>query len=353
MAAERPKLLPTPPNWWGTNALYHPENTLQRLVLEGHLNQLDPRAVKYNIQHHQVECFCGGEAEVHVLDWHMPPSGSTGSSSLACPIKTGNLVALKIHQLPDGRGNFRQVVHEDDVREKAGYTQESLRKEVNILKLLECCALSDRVPPVLGIVQHPGTVKDPPIFGYAMPTYRYGSLAKFIRNTCDRRIPEDVFANFFNLRRSTDISSNNLLIREEKDGCRLLLADPTTCHRACDLADPNLSRYIVSTWLWGSPTSSYRRFDATGDVYSLSFSFLELWLCAEGATVSLFELVQTTGVDVNSRGRGRAFSRALCVEVLRRHMVCRGAIVPRIKRKLPVSWLKLCWAPRTLLLKSS
>lgn len=37
----------------------------------------------------------------------------------------------------------------------------------------------------------------------------------------------------------TDISSNNLLIREESDGCRLLLADPSTSHRAADLADPN------------------------------------------------------------------------------------------------------------------
>lgn len=36
------------------------------------------------------------------------------------------------------------------------------------------------------------------------------------------------------------------------------------------------------------------------------------------------------------RDQARAFSRNLCVQVLRRHMLCPGAIVPRIKRELPV-----------------
>lgn len=107
-----------------------------------------------------------------------------------------------------------------------------------------------------------------------------------------------------------DISSNNLLIREEKgETCRLLLADPSITMRACDLAKPDMcarrllllaaawanqhriatvgqdrrcatlcrrSDCIASTWLWGSSTCRYKRFDPTADTYSMSFSFLEV-----------------------------------------------------------------------------
>lgn len=38
-----------------------------------------------------------------------------------------------------------------------------------------------------------------------------------------------------------DISSNNLLIQEQANGgCHLLLADPSMCMRACDLANPDM-----------------------------------------------------------------------------------------------------------------
>lgn len=42
---------------------------------------------------------------------------------------------------------------------------------------------------------------------------------------------------------------------------------PSCCHRA---------PWIISTWLWGSPTTRYKRYDPSADSYSLSFSFLEV-----------------------------------------------------------------------------
>ncbi|PRW59599.1 serine threonine- kinase PEPKR2-like [Chlorella sorokiniana] len=343
--------------WLTPDALSRPENSLMRLVDAAHLYQLDPDVVEYNMQHHEVECFCGGEAEVYVLDWRLPP----GSGNLvACPTPLGARVALKVRRLPDGNGSYLKVVNEDDLRFDGLHNRNFMRNEVNVLKLLELSGLGDRVPPVLGIVQHPGTVKDPPLFAYVMPMYHYNSLGHLMRSVCDRRVPESVFAEFFSLHRATDeynellrtvarcgemgimmqdISSNNLLIREEKYGCRLLLADPSMTMRACDLADPKMAPFIVCTWLWGSSICSYKRFDPTADMYSLSFCFLELWLCAEGAPVPLFDLVQMTGVEVN-RDNARAFCHALCAAVLKRHASCPGAIVPRIRRELPVSWLK-------------
>ena len=107
----------------------------------------------------------------------------------------------------------------------------------------------------------------------------------------------------------------------------------------------------MSTWLWGGLAPRHKHFDPTADVYSLSFSFLEvrgrgkgsltrggdagalaglhlvlctlrkctdcsqgclifsplsflaprrllqLWLCAEGAPVYLFDLMKMTGSD--------------------------------------------------------
>jgi serine/threonine protein kinase len=195
---------------------------------------------------------------VYVLDWRLPP----GSGNLvACPTPLGARVALKVRRLPDGNGSYLKVVNEDDLRFDGLHNRNFMRNEVNVLKLLELSGLGDRVPPVLGIVQHPGTVKDPPLFAYVMPTYHYNSLGHLMRSVCDRRVPESVFAEFFSLHRATDeynellrtvarcgemgimmqdISSNNLLIREEKYGCRLLLADPSMTMRACDLADPKM-----------------------------------------------------------------------------------------------------------------
>lgn len=102
----------------------------------------------------------------------------------------------------------------------------ALRKEVNLLSILHHSGYADRVPPVLGVVQHLGSLKDmvrccgcglssvrspplswhalghalqarrdesdplhclmQPLYGYAMPAYHYGSLASLIRDTCDR-----------------------------------------------------------------------------------------------------------------------------------------------------------------------
>lgn len=41
-----------------------------------------------------------------------------------------------------------------------GNNRKFLRNEVNVLKLLECAGFGDRVPPILGIVQHEGSVRD-------------------------------------------------------------------------------------------------------------------------------------------------------------------------------------------------
>lgn len=47
-------------------------------------------------------------------------------------------------------------------------------------------------------------------------------------------------------------------------------------------------------------------------------------------------------VPATSRSdKARRFSRALCVAMLKRHATCPGAIVPRIRRELPVSKLLL------------
>lgn len=98
----------------------------------------------------------------------------------------------------------------------------------------------------------------------------------------------------------------------------------------------------MSTWLWGTLAHRHKRFDPTADIHSLSFCFLEvrqsrgcstrggsvgalaglqlwheqnavlifshlsfpaprrllqLWLCAEGAPVYLFDLMKMTGSD--------------------------------------------------------
>ena len=55
-----------------------------------------------------------------------------------------------------------------------------------------------------------------------------------------------------------DISSNNLLIREEKgDTCRLLLADPSITMRACDLAKPDMCarRLLLLAAAWATSTA--------------------------------------------------------------------------------------------------
>ena len=76
---------------------------------------LDPGVVKYNMQHHEVERFGGGEAEVYLLNWHLPPDGAASSSSfVACPINPGRRVALKVRRLPDGSGGYLEVANEAD-----------------------------------------------------------------------------------------------------------------------------------------------------------------------------------------------------------------------------------------------
>ncbi|PRW59859.1 Phosphatidylinositol N-acetylglucosaminyltransferase subunit Q [Chlorella sorokiniana] len=137
-----------------------------------------------------------------------------------------------------------------------------------------------------------------------------------------------------------DLSSNNLLVQDRLDGsCRLLLADPSICFLMSHLTCPDC-RYLVSTWLWGALGPRHKCFDPTADNYSLSFCFLELWLCAEGAPVPLFELVQMS-VPFASKSQGHTFVRALCVAVLKRRVSGRTSLVPRIRRELPVSWLML------------
>ena len=263
--------------------------------MQGLLAVLDPSDFKYNLQHHSVKGLFGGEAEVQIVDWRLPPASASGGDSRTCPIHEGRRVALKVHHAPNGRGSFLQLADECDVEEEGGPARRAdaaslrrpclhcwrpwlghvcaacapvprlstcllpsihssllsaalngmvnLRNEVNALMLLGDAGFAERVPRVLGIVQHRGDMKDlvrtwagregsqtsgatcrgvtvplcgrvalahswqrllagrltgplssrllpQPLYGYAMPAYRYGSLASLIRDTCDRCVME-------------------------------------------------------------------------------------------------------------------------------------------------------------------
>ena len=88
---------------------------------------LDPDAFKFNWKNNCYRQFCGGEAEVRFVEWHLPPpaggngsgAGSSGRPS-ACPIREGRHVALKVHHAPNGRGGFRALIDEIDVQEEGG-----------------------------------------------------------------------------------------------------------------------------------------------------------------------------------------------------------------------------------------
>ena len=55
--------------------------------------------------------------------------------------------------------------------------------------------------------------------------------------------------------------------------------DAARCSSLATLTSPlplHCSRYLVSTWLWGSLATRYKQFDRTADNFSLSFCFLEV-----------------------------------------------------------------------------
>ncbi|KAI7844670.1 hypothetical protein COHA_001759 [Chlorella ohadii] len=272
MAAREPVAWTLPDNYqlvWrkpSTLSQDYDEATLQQLVQHNIIKQLDTDAVKAHLKQPSQGGGSGGEAEVHIARWH----GGSDDDTL-----DGLLVAFKVYRMPDGHGGFKQVMCDDHAHSLGHFGNRTLRKEVNVLSILQHSGFADRVPPVLGIVRHWGDMHDPPLHGYAMPAYRYGSLGSLMRDTCDRRVPESVFAGFFSPQRMTgeysalmqvlcklhtgerglmlqgkqiggfwkDLSSNNLLIQDQADGgCRLLLADPSMCFLISDLSQPTPRR---------------------------------------------------------------------------------------------------------------
>ncbi len=69
------------------------------------------KAVKVHLNEHAEARACGGEAVVHIFEWHGPGGGSAGE---------GECVALKVYHLPDGRGGVKPVMSNDDARAEGG-----------------------------------------------------------------------------------------------------------------------------------------------------------------------------------------------------------------------------------------
>lgn len=82
-------------------------------------------------------------------------------------------------------------------------------------------------------------------------------------------------------------------------------------------------------------------FDPKADFYSLSFIFTEVWLVSEGAVEAPGDLITMMGLDYD-KAQGVQFMRCLVWEVVRMQHTG-SALVPRIKRHFPVSWLG-AWA---------
>ncbi|EFN60138.1 expressed protein [Chlorella variabilis] len=126
---------------------------------------------------------------------------------------------------------------------------------------------------------------------------------------------------------------------------RLLFADPAMAQPIRTLKDAARCHKLAGTWLWGSMAVCNSCFDATADLYSLSFIFAEIWLVAEGAAVPAFEVIRMLKLD-QDRTEGVQLMRHLILEVLKAHRygnTIRGTIQPRVDRHLPVSWLG-AWA---------
>ena len=77
---------------------------------------IDAADVEWNIQHHGEERYQGGEAVVHIVEWH-----NRGGAPSSWPIDEGLRVALKVYRRrSNGKEQPKAAHNEDDAREEGG-----------------------------------------------------------------------------------------------------------------------------------------------------------------------------------------------------------------------------------------
>ncbi|KAL4451720.1 hypothetical protein ABPG75_007382 [Micractinium tetrahymenae] len=261
------------------NSLFRSLCTLSHLVQQNQLKLLDPAAVAYNRGAHKVAGNGGGEAEIDIVEWE-----SRGEDD---PLAAwnGRRIAIKLHRsLVGSGGKFRpqRLLRWHDLFLEQQHSIASNRKEVNYLAVLRAAGWADRLPQVLGILKHPGSLEtgDQPMYGYVMPAYTHGSLFSLLHKT---QTPSSVFATFFPQRHlagefsellsmlqdihqgapkeapggeraalmlqarppKADISSNNILVDDlPNGGCRLLFSDPSQTEPIACLQDGQALAFI-------------------------------------------------------------------------------------------------------------
>ncbi|KAI7837577.1 hypothetical protein COHA_008590 [Chlorella ohadii] len=291
------------------------------LVEKGVLVELPPDHIRWLIENRTVERYRGGEAAVYVVRWKR-----WEAPGKPVPIADGAIMAIKVYCNSDDEAN---VLNESELRLQVYFGQSLVRQEVFNLDILRNAGCADSIPRVVGVFQHPGSLRDndQPLFGYVMDYYEHGSLAQFLERTCHRLMPESMFASFFSPMQLADPSRAQL-----------------TAHLDClDVKDSWNQRHIAATWLWGCMASQHYLVDETADVFSTNICMLELWGVTEGAPMPLKEIAMCLRVDSN-RPMGVTLLRALCTAMLKRHALrSTCGFAPRICRELPLSWLML-WA---------
>lgn len=323
----------------------------------------------------------GGFAQVFMAHWVPPPSVGGESSGV---LPQGSYVALKNIHPHDSFG--RVETPEDPVAHYwAGfYATNGLRTELDILSKLHKGGCGARVVRPLAVVRWDGEwsddeavrASDPkfmPLHGYAMPGFERGSVATLLRDICSRRLPEGTAQRLLNMRglsselatmlgelhkmhttpgvemMTQDLTLNNLVVDDSGGGLRLLLIDPAMARNITQVPNEGRQNAVMGTWLWGCMRvrSGSRQYDPTADQYSMSFIAAEMWLVAEGATGTSQELIELLGLDSDG-AQGVQFMRCLVWEVVRgKHHASHmheelqhlSAVIPRVKRHLPVSWL--------------
>ncbi|PRW58085.1 serine threonine- kinase ATG1 [Chlorella sorokiniana] len=308
----------------------------------------------------------GGQAEVFFATWQEYAGYSTGL------IPAGTKVAIKVIRSHAGGGQFKAPEGRLEMHIADRVSRNAQRIELNLLALLHAGGCGARIVQPLAVFNYPGEwVDDPerrarciwqPMNGYVMKAYPLGSLSILLQDICYRRVPESVGQRFLNLRTMSaeyaamlrelhnihtkpavrmmiqDLTPGNLLVEDTPDGMRLLLADPAMAQPIKLLQEKGRRSALCGTWLWGSMLVRNRRFDPSADLYSLSISFAEAWLVAEGAVEYAGDLIVLINADLD-KARGVQFMRRLVWEVLRLHHQNTINIKPRVQRHLPVSWL--------------
>lgn len=86
------------------------------VLFQGELRVIDAADVEWNIQNHGGERYQGGEAVVHIVEWHNR-SGAPSSWT----IDEGLRVALKVYRRrPNGQEQPKAAHNEDDAKEEGG-----------------------------------------------------------------------------------------------------------------------------------------------------------------------------------------------------------------------------------------